>query len=151
VLGILQRMKIPSVVPVIVVDDIRDGIAFYQLLGFREEKAFSFADDTGRLVHAHLTKGDAAIFLGVPGASYFADNPRSGRIEKAGRSDRGLGVTFILQTDDLDGVYKTIRNEKLEILYEPAQEWYGDRVFLFVDPFGYEWKVSQPRAEGQAD
>ena len=136
-------MKIPSVVPVIVVDDIREGIAFYQLLGFREEKAFSFADDTGRLVHAHLSRADATIFLGVPDVSYFAGKPRSKRIETADRADRGLGVTFILQTDDLDGIYETMKSESVEILHEPAQEWYGDRVFLFVDPFGYEWKVSQ--------
>jgi uncharacterized glyoxalase superfamily protein PhnB len=145
VLGILQRMRIPTVVPVIVVDDIRDGIAFYQRLGFREEKAFSVADDTGRLVHAHLSRADSAIFLGVPSVSYFPDKPRSMRIENAGRTDRGLGVTFMLQTDDLDAVYNMVRNEDLEILSEPAQEWYGDRVFLFVDPFGYEWKVSQAK------
>jgi uncharacterized glyoxalase superfamily protein PhnB len=144
-LGILQRMRIPTVIPVIMVDDIREGIAFYQRLGFREEKAFSVADDTGRLVHAHLSRADSAIFLGVPGVSYFADNPRSKRIENAGRTGRGLGVTFVLQSDDFDGVYSMVRNENLEILYEPLQEWYGDRVFLFVDPFGYEWKVSQAK------
>jgi len=140
-------MKVPSIIAVIAVGDIREGIAFYGLLGFREEKAFTFADDTGRLVHAHLSRGDSAIFLGVPGASYFPAKPRAKRIEKTGRADRGLGVTFILQTDDLDGVYETIKSTNLEILYGPAQEWYGDRVFLFVDPFGYEWKVSQAKME----
>jgi uncharacterized glyoxalase superfamily protein PhnB len=26
---------------------------------------------------------------------------------------------------------------------EPIDEFYGDRVFMFLDPDGYEWKVSQ--------
>jgi len=141
-------MKIPPFIPVIVVDDIREGIDFYQLLGFREEKEFSFADDTGRLIHAHLSRGDSVIFLGLPGVSYFSGKPRATRIAHSSRADRGLGVTFILQTEDLDGVYAVIRNDNLEILHEPSEEWYGDRVFLFVDPFGYEWKVSQPKAMG---
>ena len=142
----VQGVKIPAVIPVIVVDDIRDGIAFYERLGFREEKELCFADETGRLVHAHLSRGDSAIFLGLPGVSYFPEKPRSKQIEKAGRAARGLGVTFILQTDDLDSIHEMVNNEKLEILYEPAGQWYGDRVFLFVDPFGYEWKVSEAKA-----
>ena len=50
----------------------------------------------------------------------------------------------MLQTDNLDSIYKMVQKEGLNILYEPTDEWYGDKVFLFLDPFGYEWKVSQP-------
>lgn len=30
------------------------------------------------------------------------------------------------------------------MLADPVDEWYGDRVSFFIDPFGYEWKISQP-------
>jgi uncharacterized glyoxalase superfamily protein PhnB len=32
-----------------------------------------------------------------------------------------------------------------------VDEFYGDRVFMFLDPFGYEWKISQPIAKVSAD
>jgi hypothetical protein len=31
----------------------------------------------------------------------------------------------------------------LTILQKPLDEYYGDRVFFFLDPFGYEWKIVQ--------
>jgi hypothetical protein len=41
-------------------------------------------------------------------------------------------------------VYDFVRRKKLEVLAEPIDEYYGDRVFCFIDPFGYEWKISKP-------
>lgn len=138
------HFKTPAVIPVIAVDDIRQAISFYQRLGFNEEQAFSFADENGRLVHAHLCKDESVIFLGLRNISYYKSNPRAERIEKAHPAALGLGITLILQTDSLNEIYDVVKKAGLHILYEPTDEWYGDRVFLFVDPFGYEWKVSQP-------
>lgn len=136
-------METPSVIPVIAVDDINRAIGFYSQLGFVEEKEYTFKDETGALVHAQLRKGDSVLFLGRRGISYYKSK-RADRINSAYPSERGLGITFILQTDDLDDVVKFVKSEGLEILYGPANEWYGDRVFLFLDSFGYEWKASQP-------
>jgi uncharacterized glyoxalase superfamily protein PhnB len=48
-----------------------------------------------------------------------------------------------LLVPDLQKVYKAVKKAKLEILLEPVDEFYGDRVFMFLDPDGYEWKISQ--------
>lgn len=143
-------MEIPSLIPVIVVDDVKKAISFYGRLGFAEEKEYTFADETGAMVHAQLRKGDSVLFLGPRGISYYEGKPRAKQVSLADPSERGLGVTFILQTTDLDDVVEFVKAEGLEILYGPADEWYGDRVFLFLDPFGYEWKVSQPLTDGPA-
>ena len=45
--------------------------------------------------------------------------------------------------EDFAAIYEMVRDRKLEILAEPVDEFYGDRVFFFLDPFGYEWKISQ--------
>lgn len=139
-----NNVKIPAVIPVIAVDDIRQAIIFYKQLGFNEEEAFSFSDENGRLVHAHLYKDESVIFLGLTDVSYYKGKPRAKRIEEAQPAERGLGITLILQSDNLNEIYDLVRKAGLDVLYEPTDEWYGDRVFLFVDPFGYEWKVSQP-------
>jgi PhnB protein len=136
-------MEIPTLIPVIIVEDIKKAINFYSKLGFAEEKEYTFADDTGALVHAQLRQQDSVLFLGRRGVSYYKGS-RADQIKDAHPSERGLGVTFILQTNDLERIHKIVKDEKLTSLYGPADEWYGDRVFLFLDPFGYEWKVSQP-------
>lgn len=134
---------IPAVVPVIAVDNVSKAIEFYEQLGFSEVKEFSFSDENGQLVHAHLKKDGSVLFLGRIGVSYYEGDARARRIRTATVAERGLGVTMILQTDNLDKLYETAKSHDLEILYGPADEYYGDRVFLFLDPFGYEWKVSQ--------
>jgi PhnB protein len=141
-------MEVPSLIPVVVVGDVKEAIDFYTKLGFVEEKDYTFADETGAIVHAQLHKGDSVLFLGRTGVSYYADQ-RADRVKSADRAARGLGVIFILQTDNLEAVVKMVKAEHLEILYGPADEWYGDKVCLFLDPFGYEWKASQPLEERQ--
>ena len=49
-----------------------------------------------------------------------------------------------LLVPDLIKVYQAVKDAGLEILLEPVDEFYGDRVFMFLDPDGYEWKISQP-------
>jgi uncharacterized glyoxalase superfamily protein PhnB len=136
-------MKVPSLIPVLMVDDIRDAIAFYLLLGFSEDKQYTFADENGSLVHAHLHKDGSVLFLGLPDRSYNKVSERAKRVETSTVVERGLGLTMIIQTQNLDEIYGMVKKRGLPILYEPANEWYGDKVFLFIDPFGYEWKVSQ--------
>lgn len=137
-----QAMKIPSVIPVLSVEDVETAIAFYAHLGFRNE--FSIPDQTGRLVHAHLRKDDSAVFLGRLDVSHYAGQTRAEAVKNSRPPERGMGIAIILQVDNLARIYDFVRREQLEVLAEPCDEYYGDRVFFFVDPFGYEWKISEP-------
>jgi len=65
------------------------------------------------------------------------------RAKKIRKGPHGLGVTLTLLVPDLQKVYEAVKNAGLEILLEPVDEFYGDRVFMFLDPDGYEWKISQ--------
>jgi uncharacterized glyoxalase superfamily protein PhnB len=134
--------SVPSVIPVLAVEDIQKAIAFYSHLGFSE--VFSIPDRNAKSVHAHLRKGDSALFLGRTDVSHYQAHRRAETIKGSGLIDRGIGITMILQVDDLASVYEFVCREKLEVLAEPVDEYYGDRVFFFLDPFGYEWKISQP-------
>lgn len=135
-------MDTPPLIPVLVVKDINQAISFYGKLGFSEEKEYTFTDESNVAVHAQLRKGGSVFFLGRQGVSYH-QGQRADRVNNASLRERGLGITLILQTDKLEAIASIAQDEGLEILYGPADEWYGDRVFLFVDPFGYEWKISQ--------
>jgi PhnB protein len=133
---------VPSIIPVLAVGDIQKAIAFYHHLGFRE--VFSLPDQSGKLAHAHLRKGDSALFLGRLDVSHYRGHRRAENIRDSRSVDRGIGITLILQVDNLASVYDFVCREKLEVLAEPLDQYYGDRVFFFLDPFGYEWKISQP-------
>jgi uncharacterized glyoxalase superfamily protein PhnB len=135
---------VPSVIPVLAVEDIQKAITFYSQLGFKE--VLSIPDPSGILVHAHLRKGDSALFLGRLDVSHYSGHRRGDTIRGCRSTDRGIGITLILQVDNLASVYDFVSRAKLEVLTEPVDEYYGDRVFIFLDPFGYEWKISQPIA-----
>jgi PhnB protein len=135
-------LKIPPLIPVLAVERVEEAIAFYNELGFR--KIFSIPDESGTVVHAHIRKDESVLFLGRLGVSHYHGHQRAVTIEQSSINQRGLGITLILQVDDLAAVHKLVRSKGLQILAEPADEYYGDRVFFFVDPFGYEWKISQP-------
>lgn len=72
-------------------------------------------------------------------------------IEAASHFYQSLGfvqtAAFTLLVPDLATVYQSVRAAGLEILLEPMNEFYGDRVVMFLDPNGYEWKISQTIAE----
>ena len=50
----------------------------------------------------------------------------------------GLGV------DDLDQAYEYCTQAGCEITCEPMDEAWGERLFTFLDPSGYEWELSVP-------
>ena len=141
-----HELKVPSLIPVLVVERVEEAVAFYTELGFSE--ILSIPDASGTIVHAHLRKDDSALFLGRLGASHYAGHERAVTIDKSRIHQRGIGITLILQVDNLAAVYARVRSKELEILAGPADEYYGDRVFFFIDPFGYEWKISQPISTG---
>lgn len=134
--------KISTLTPVLTANPIEEAVAFYKELGFSE--VFSIPDENGRVVHSHLRKGESALFLGRPDISHYPGTPRAVMIENATADKRGTGITLLLQVDNLSAIYEMVRHRKLEVLAEPVEEFYGDRVFFFLDPFGYEWKISQP-------
>jgi uncharacterized glyoxalase superfamily protein PhnB len=129
------------------VDDVAAAATFYRQLGFKE--VFSIPDEDGRPIHSHLRKEDSVMFLGRRDVSHYAGDDRARTIERSRPAQRGLGVTLILQVTNLERIHQLVRDAGLRILAEPADEYYGDRVFLFLDPFGYEWKVSQPLSPGR--
>jgi uncharacterized glyoxalase superfamily protein PhnB len=70
----------------------------------------------------------------------------SGVVEREAiqRGPRGLGLAIGLVVDDLEIALNYCVDAGCEIVSEPEDTPWGDRVFSCVDPFGYEWEVSVP-------
>lgn len=123
---------------VLQVADIAEARRFYEAIGFISTGAYPRAD--GRLTVAFLTSGACMLILGRKDELHY-ENPERARAVR--RGPHGLGVVITLAVPDLAKVYDVVRAEGLEIMMEPADEFYGDRVFMFLDRDGYEWKISQ--------
>lgn len=120
------------------VKDIGQAIKFYQTLGFKLESALPRSD--GQLTVAFLTFGSSMLILGRLDELHYEHKVRARMIRKG---PHGLGATLTLLVPDLQKIYQAVKKAGLEILLEPVDEFYGDRVFMFLDPDGYEWKISQ--------
>lgn len=96
-------------------------------------RAFGFAvdrreeNDEGRVGHAELTAGDAALMLGNPGPDY--------------RNPAAVGHATQLQlvtVEDVDAHYKKAVAEGARIIDELTDRDYG-RSYGAQDPEGHQW------------
>jgi PhnB protein len=128
------------------VSDIPAASAFYRRLGFVETGSYPGAD--GRTVVAFLAYGTSVLLLGNRAELHY-ENAERAALYRDG--PLGLGAVITLRVEDLQSLYAAVRETGARILMEPADEFYGDRVFMFLDPDGYEWKISQTIAAVDPD
>ena len=136
------RVPAPATAPfgaVVSVRNINEASRFYQkVLGF--ELQFTLPRADGELDLAVLRSGASMLLLGRLDQLHYEHETRARLIRQG---PHGLGITMTLLVPDVDKVYDAARKAGVEILLAPTDEFYGDRVFMFIDPDGYEWKVSQ--------
>ena len=120
------------------VADIPAASAFYGRLGFVETGSYPGAD--GRTVVAFLSHGASVLLLGSRQELHY-ENAERAALYRAG--PMGLGAVVTLRVEDLAAVYAAVKDAGARIMMEPVDEFYGDRVFMFLDSDGYEWKISQ--------
>ena len=128
------------------VADIPAASAFYRRLGFVETGSYPGAD--GRTVVAFLAHGTSVLLLGNRAELHYENAERAALYREG---PVGLGAVITLRVEELAAVYATVKEAGAQILMEPADEFYGDRVFMFLDPDGYEWKISQAVAAVDPD
>ena len=128
------------------VDDVAAAVEFYGALGFEQVGAVPNPED--ETVLAILQRGEAGLIVDALVGLPFPDSDRERAIQSG---PRGLGVVIGLEVDDLDEAYATCTERGCEITCEPMDEAWGERLFTFVDPFGYEWKLSVPLPDASGD
>jgi uncharacterized glyoxalase superfamily protein PhnB len=131
---------------VLLVADIARASRFYEKLGFTQQAAYPRAD--GELTVALLSHGGSTLILGRRDELHY-ENPARARLIRKGPI--GLGTVLTCAVPDLDAVYRAVKRAKVQILLEPTEEFYGDRVFFFLDPDGYEWKISETVRQVDSD
>ena len=117
------------------VDDLRAARDLYVSFGFEQLHEIGEADAS--LAFVMLRRGSSLLLLGPADEPHYSDAERGALVR---RGPRGLGTTVVLDVPDLEAAWSVVQHAGLEVLLEPVDEFYGERVFLVRDPDGYDWK-----------
>jgi PhnB protein len=122
----------PQVTPYLCVDGAKAAIEFYSnVLGARERMHMPGPD--GKIGHAELELGDSLIML--------ADEyPEMGI--RGPKAVGGTPVTISIYVEDADAVFDAAVAAGATSLRPVENQFYGDRIGQFEDPFGHRWSVA---------
>lgn len=108
------------------VADIRAAIAFYTAIGFTLAGTDEFHYGEGNVNWARLESGDVSLMLSIGGD----DSPKESQ-------------DFFLRVEDADAFYAAVK-DKVTVIEEIGDRFYGQRDFWFRDPFGFRWGAGHP-------
>jgi PhnB protein len=122
----------PRLTPYLIVDDGSAAIDFYtSILGATER--MRMAGPGGKVGHAELELGDSLIMLAD-------EHPEVGAVGP--RSVGGTPVSMHVYVEDVDDVFKRAVNAGATATRPVEEQFYGDRLGAFEDPFGHKWNVA---------
>lgn len=118
---------------------VRDGaaaIAFYGQAFGAVALGDRFVDPAGALIHSELQIGDSVVML-----TQAEDNGGPACPPEA----VGGRVTALLATywPDVDAAWARAVGAGAEVIYDIADQFYGERGGHLRDPFGHQWMLSQ--------
>jgi predicted enzyme related to lactoylglutathione lyase len=121
------------------VDDHEAALAFY-----RDALGLEVRQDVAMEGARWLTVGPPAqpelgIVLGTVGVGRPADDAQALKALLAKGSLAGL----VLETDDVDATFESVRATGAEVLQEPIDQPYGTRDCAFRDPAGNQVRINQ--------
>jgi uncharacterized glyoxalase superfamily protein PhnB len=123
-----RNRSIPSasVIPVLVVADVRAAVAFL-------ETAFGFSErvQIGEDHRSQLSFGDGALIVG--------DVRHERRPPRPGEQTHSV----VVRVDDARAHCERAREHGAKILMEPTDFEYGERQYEAEDPFGHRWTFSE--------
>jgi uncharacterized glyoxalase superfamily protein PhnB len=122
----------PRITPYLLYNDV-DAALDLLVTGFGFEERVRMPGTDGRANHAEASIGDAYVMMGNPGEGY--------------RNPAALGGATQLvyvYVDDVDAHCERARaTDGIEVIREPADQFYGDRTYGAADPEGHHWSFSQ--------
>jgi predicted enzyme related to lactoylglutathione lyase len=125
------------------VDDHEAALAFYRdALGFQVRQDVAM-EDARWLTVGPAAQPELGIVLQTVGVARPPDDARALRELLAKGSLGGL----VLETDDVDATFESVRATGAEVLQEPMDQPYGTRDCAFRDPAGNQIRINQ-RAKG---
>lgn len=122
----------PNLTPYITVDDAGQAIDFYKQV-FGAEELMRMPAPGGRIGHAELKIGNSRLML----SDEFPDMDARGP-----KTIGGTSFCLHLYVEDSDAVAARAEAAGATIQRPVADQFYGDRGGMIMDPFGHKWWIS---------
>lgn len=123
--------KILEVFPYLRVRDAASAIEFYQR-AFGATEAMRLTEPVGRIGHAQLKFGTECVMVSDEYPEYGILGPQS---------VGGTGSAVHLHVEDVDAMTSSAVDAGAELLMNPQDQFYGERVSKVRDPFGHQWML----------
>jgi uncharacterized glyoxalase superfamily protein PhnB len=124
----------PAFIPSIVYKDNRAALKWLQkAFGFEVSEVLT--DATDNIVHAEMSHDDGIVMIGTEFTDW-AKSPESIGHKNTQRVHVRLGK-------GIDEHCAQARQAGATIMMEPADQFYGERTYVAVDPEGHHWTFSQ--------
>jgi PhnB protein len=120
------------VCPYLAVRGAARAIEFYQKV-FGAIEAYRLTDPSGKIGHAEILIGESRIMLSEEAPDWGHLSP-----ETVG----GCPVTFHLAVENVDEMVERAVKAGAILLRPVADEFYGERMGMVTDPFGFRWHIS---------
>jgi PhnB protein len=121
----------PHVMPYLVVDGADAAITFYkEVLGATERMRMGAPG--GKVGHAELNIGDSVLMLADPFPERDVYAPKEGT----------NAFSVMVYVDDVDAVFQKAQERGAKTVRPVEDQFYGDRLGVFEDPFGHRWNVA---------
>ncbi len=127
-----------AAVPFLYFEDVA-GALTWLCSAFGLQERFRLELPGGFVAHAELTINDAVVMVRNVGGRNAGPPP-----------DRVRSGVYVF-VDDVDAHYDNARRAGAEIVDAPADQPYGDRIYLAVDPEGHEWYFAQHMRDVEID
>jgi uncharacterized glyoxalase superfamily protein PhnB len=92
-------------------------------------------DDDGLVVHGELGLEESQVMLGLAAENVAWESPST--------QNGIISQRLFIYVDDVDAHHARALESGARVLYPPADQFYGDRVYECVDPEGHRWKFAQ--------
>ena len=122
----------PRLTPYLIVDDGSAAVDFYTSI-FRAKERMRMAEPDGKIGHTELELGDSLIMLAD-------EHPEVGAVSP--RTVGGTPVSLHVYVEDVDDVFERAVAAGAIATRPVEDQFYGDRLGVFEDPFGHRWNVA---------
>lgn len=122
----------PRVMPYLIVDGAAEAIELYKRI-FGATERMRMDAPGGKVGHAELEIGGSVIML----ADEFPDMGNRGP-----KAFGGSPVSLMVYVEDVDATFATAIDAGAKEVSAIEDKFYGDRMGMFEDPFGYSWNVA---------
>ena len=123
-----------TVTPRLVVQGAKAAVDFYAAAFGAEQVSEIHDDGQGGIIHVEVRIGDSIVFLTDEGDGPAVAPPSAGGM-----------VTCVLATywADVDAAWERAVAAGAEVVFDLADQFYGERGGRLRDPFGHPWMLSQ--------